>query len=130
MRRALMHISSVLLAPLAAGAQTVATPTDLLGTWGTPAECAGRLIAEGGTVRAAPVEISDRWLKQGSTVCQLLWLGAFPREGELFATARATCGEDSARSYKLDLILKGEDLHLFWNEEIANGPLHRCPRDE
>ena len=95
-----------------------------LGVWGTPIQCAGDPIRDGGTMRAAPFEITTEWLRNGDTWCALRW---FPVKGARFASTRALCGEDSAMTYRLDMLRQGESLTLIWDEALTNGPLDRCP---
>jgi len=113
----------ILMAMLAGPAQA----TDALwGRWGDARQCAGALLLPGGTVRAAPFELSPGWLRHGPTWCRLTWFPPQPRTDGLFASARALCGEDSARSYRLDAVLQGAELRLIWDETLINGPLRRC----
>lgn len=95
-----------------------------LGVWGTAAQCAGEPILKGGSKRASPFEITPDWLRNGETWCALRW---FPVQSDRYASTRALCGEDSAISYRLDMLRDGETLRLIWNEALVNGPLIRCP---
>ena len=72
-------------------------------------------------------DIRPGWLRHGGQWCRLSWFPAQPRENGLFVTSHALCGEDSNRSYRLDFDLSGEELTLIWDEQLANGPLRRCP---
>ena len=101
-------------------------PQAIYGVWGDARQCARAVILEGGTRRAAPVEISEGWLKQGPIWCRLTWFPAEPRANGLFASAQALCGEDSALGYRLDAVLAGQNLSLIWNETLINGPMRRC----
>ncbi|WP_300515937.1 hypothetical protein [Aliiroseovarius sp.] len=105
---------------------TPALADPLLGRWGTPAQCAGRPVLEGGTRLAAPFEIGPEWLRQGEVWCRLTWFDAQPQSGGLFRAARALCGEDSVRGYNLGFVLEGEALTILWDERLVNGPLRRC----
>lgn len=98
----------------------------LYGRWGQEAQCRGNLILETGTKRAAPFEIRPEWLKHSDLWCMLMWFPAQPREDGLFVSTRARCGEDSVRSYRLDMVLEDETLTLIWDEALVNGPLMRC----
>jgi len=125
MRRAFLLALAVLGAmPVFAGSLR----ESLYGTWGTEGQCRGALIVEGGTVRASPVDIDERWLAQGGIFCVLTWFGATERPGELFASAHAVCGEDSAQGYRLDFVLRRDShqMTLIWDERLFNGPLTRC----
>ncbi len=95
-----------------------------LGTWGTPHQCAGDPIIQGGTKRAAPFEITADWIRNGETWCALRW---FRVQGGDFVSTRARCGEDSAITYRLDMVLNTDRLTLIWDEALVNGPLFRCP---
>ena len=98
----------------------------LYDTWGTSDQCAGRLLLPKGTKRAAPFEIRPGWLRQGELWCKLTWFPAQTRENGLYVSTRATCGEDSARGYRLDFLLADGEMMLIWDEALANGPLARC----
>lgn len=97
------------------------------GTWGTQQQCARTAIKPGGTVLAAPFEISDEWLRQGTHWCRLNWLPVEPREDGYRARARALCGEDTVRDYALGLELSGDELTLRWGFLLSNTQLARCP---
>lgn len=97
------------------------------GTWGTPAQCAREPILSGGTVRAEPFEIDTEWLRQGAHWCRLNWFPVQRRDGRIYTSAQAQCGEDSVRGYLLRLELVNDDLYLRWGLRVANGPLARCP---
>lgn len=102
------------------------TPEPLLGIWGTAAQCSGALITPEGTFRASPFTISPSWLSQGGISCQLSWFPMQQRDNGLFVAANAICGEDSARTFRIDFLLDDQNLTLFWDETLQNGPLHRC----
>lgn len=101
-------------------------PQAIYGVWGDVRQCARAVILEGGTRRAAPVEIAEGWLKQGTIWCRLTWFPSEPRANGLFASAQALCGEDSPLGYRLDALLAGEELSLIWDEALVNGPMRRC----
>ena len=100
------------------------------GTWGSPAQCAGTSIVPGGTVAAAPIRIGPAWLTQRNTWCQLHWFDPVARADGIFITANASCGEDAARGYLLEMDLTHaagpESLTLLWDRGVQNGPLWRC----
>ena len=96
------------------------------GTWGTGTQCARALLKDGGTVLAEPFEIRPGWLRHGQLWCRLAWFPFQHRDDGAFNSARAMCGEDSVRSFRLDLSLDGEELTLIWDESLVNGPMHRC----
>lgn len=98
----------------------------LLGLWGTPAHCSGTLLAPGGTVRAEPFEVLPGALRHGALWCRLAWYPVVARGDGLFVSARAACGEDAPRGYRLDFVLTGDRLTLIWDEKLLNGPLSRC----
>ena len=98
----------------------------LFGAWGTKAQCAGDLLIEGGSVRAAPMEISEGWLKHGDIWCGLTWFPVQLRPDGVFASTSALCGEDSQRSYRVDLVLAGDELRVVWDEAWVIGPLGGC----
>ena len=97
------------------------------GTWGTVKQCARAPIKPGGTVLAAPFEISQDWLKHGRVWCRLKWFPLQPREDGFFTGAEAQCGEDSVRDYVLRMDLSGDGLTLRWDLFRSSGPLARCP---
>lgn len=97
------------------------------GTWGTEAQCAGAPIKPGGTVMAAPFEITAQWLRHGPLSCRLNWFPIETREDGVFSGAHALCGEDAVRSYFLGMRLLEGALTLRWDFPFANGPLARCP---
>lgn len=113
---------------LPASAQS--TPPDLIGLWGSEAQCAQAPLLDGGSVLAEPFDIREGWLRHGAVWCRLAWFPAQPRDGGLFASARAQCGEDSVRSYGIGFLLDGDSLTLIWDERLRNGPLSRCPKGE
>lgn len=122
-----------LRAPLALLLAVAAAPADagpeaIYGTWGSAAQCIGAPSIAGGTRRAAPVEISESWLRQGEIWCRLDWFdtGAAGVSRGYFA-ARALCGEDAARDHALGAHFDGSTLTLIWNQEWIDGPLQRCP---
>lgn len=99
----------------------------LYGTWGTAKQCARAPITPGGSVLAAPFEISPLAVRQGPVACMLKWFPIAPRENGLFTGAFAQCGEDAVRDYFLRMELSGHELTLRWGLLHANGPLTRCP---
>jgi len=105
---------------------TLALANPLEGRWGTPAQCAGQPLIEGGTRLAAPIEVGAEWLKQGEVWCRLTWFDPQPRANGLYQAARAQCGEDTVQGYNLGFVLAGEALTLLWDEALVNGPLWRC----
>lgn len=98
----------------------------LHGVWGTAKQCAGEPIKQGGTVRAAPFEIGEEWLRHGRLWCQLSWFPVEQRATGVFSGAFARCGEDAVRDYLLGMELVGDRLTLRWDVFRANGPLMRC----
>lgn len=118
----LIVLMSVQVLPAAAGERDA-----LFGTWGTQRQCDRVPIKPGGTVRAEPFAIGDKWLRQGQLWCRLDWGPVEARPDGLFAAAFAHCGEDGVRRYFLGLVLAGKDLTLRWDFPISNGPLQRCP---
>ena len=96
------------------------------GTWGTPQQCERVPLKEGGTVLAAPFEIDDTFLKQGTIWCRLAWGPVESRGTETVTSAQAQCGEDNVRHYMLGLELADEALTLRWDFPLSNGPLARC----
>jgi hypothetical protein len=98
----------------------------LMGQWGTQAQCAGALLVPDGSVRASPFEIRQGWLQHGGLWCRLIWFPTQDRPDGLFASARALCGEDAVRGYRLDMALSAGTLTLIWDEALVNGPLVRC----
>ncbi|MEO1491384.1 MAG: hypothetical protein AAFV19_04435 [Pseudomonadota bacterium] len=119
--RALL-ISLFLVAPALADERAV-----FYGTWGSPEQCRGAPIIEGGTARAAPFEIGPDWLSHGETWCRLNWFPIEARASGFFTGAFAQCGEDTIRSYMLAMDLSDGDLQLRWDFFTSNGPLARCP---
>jgi len=122
-----MHRFALILA-LLPGAGFADGHSALFGVWGTEAQCAGALLIPGGTVHAAPVEITEGWLIHGDIWCALTWFPAQTRANGAFVSTQAVCGEDSQRSYRLDMDLDGNDLTLIWDEALVNGPMGTCPR--
>ena len=102
------------------------TPPRLLGSWGTEAQCNRLLHTPRGTVRAEPFRVSDGWLAHGALWCRLTFFPAQPRPDGLYATARASCGEDNVQTHMLAFDLAKGTLTLIWNESLINGPLARC----
>jgi len=104
----------------------------LVGTWGDAAQCAREYIQEGGTVRAAPYEISAGWLRQGDFWCRLAWFPPQDRPGGLYAVAMAQCGEDAVRNWQIGFSLRtaegGDTLLILWGESLISAPLSRCDR--
>lgn len=102
----------------------------IAGSWGTQKQCAQKPIKQDGTQRASPFEISAVWLRHGDFWCQLSWFEPSVRENSLFVVARASCGEDAHRGYSIGFLLERgdpiEELTLFWDEALINGPLHKC----
>lgn len=121
-----MHIATLSVV-VAAAAAAAAEHREFFGTWGTPKQCARQPIKPGGTVLAAPIEISRGWLKQGQLWCGLKWGPVANRADGVFTAAHAQCGEDSQRAYFLGLTLTGDQLRLRWTLTHANGSLRRCP---
>lgn len=117
---------ALLALPGLAGAVDADERAAFYGVWGTPKQCAREPIKPGGTVIAQPFEISADGLRQGQFGCHLRWGPIERREDGLFTVANAQCGEDSARSYLLGLVLSGKDLTLRWDFPVSNGPLRRC----
>ncbi len=97
------------------------------GTWGTPEQCKRLPLKSGGTVLASPFEIEKRWLKQGSLWCSLNWGPVEKRQGNLYSSAHAQCGEDAVRNYFLGMKLSDNKLTLRWHFPKSNGPLAQCP---
>lgn len=97
------------------------------GTWGTAKQCSRAPVKPGGTVLAAPFEISPEWLRQGQIWCRLSWFPIEPRGDGFFSGARAQCGEDTVRDYMLGVELSGGELTLRWDFPLSSGPLARCP---
>lgn len=119
---------ALLIAVLAVAAPAVAGEREAFyGTWGTAAQCARAPLAPGGTVAAAPFEISSLWLRHGRLWCRLNWFPVARRSDGLFSGAFAQCGEDSVRGYLLGMRLVDGDLTLRWGVPVSNGPLARCP---
>ena len=118
----------VLLLPL--GEADAAGVSALEGTWGNARACHRDLIVPDGTVRASPFVIAKGWLRHGSVWCGLTWEAVQDRSNGFFATARARCGEDSQRGYRLDFALRQDggtaEMTLIWDETLLNGPLRRC----
>lgn len=110
-------------APLGAVAQEPA----LLGTWGTQAQCTRQTILPGGSVRAAPYEISEGWLRHGTFWCRLSWFPAQERPRGVYASVVALCGEDAVRTHTLAFVLEGGILRMAWNESLLSPPMQRCP---
>ncbi len=102
----------------------------LFGTWGNDQQCAGEMIKEGGTLRAKPFILGPEWLKHGAAWCRLDWFPAQTQPSRIFVAARALCGEDAARPYGLAFLYEVQDgieqMTLFWDEVLVNGPLPRC----
>jgi hypothetical protein len=125
-----MRLTAAAGLALLAWCATARAETRFHGVWGTARQCAGDLVQPGGTLRAAPVQITEGWLKQGRTWCALSWFPAQPRAGGLFAGATALCGEDTQRRHTLGLAYGTahgtETLTLVWNDSLVNGPLRRC----
>ncbi|WP_152912342.1 hypothetical protein [Candidatus Rhodobacter oscarellae] len=99
----------------------------LYGIWGTPKQCAGEMLKEGGTVPAQPFEIRPGWLRHGQLWCRLIWFPVEKRENGIFTGARALCGEDALRGYRLGFALADDALKIRWTFRVVNGPLRRCP---
>jgi len=98
------------------------------GTWGTPEQCAGDPIKDGGTILATPFEIDRLFLKQGQLWCALKWGPVEKSERGRFTVAQAICGEDAVRSYLLGLRLEDDQLSLRWEIGRSNAALERCAR--
>ncbi|MEM6546996.1 MAG: hypothetical protein AAF713_04560 [Pseudomonadota bacterium] len=96
------------------------------GTWGTPEQCDRTPIKPGGTVLAAPFEISSEWMRHGPVWCRLTWFPIQSREDGAFTGAHAQCGEDAVRGYILGMELSGAALSLRWDFLLSNGPFTRC----
>ena len=122
-----MKFLALLAVLTASSAQSGDIRAPIYGLWGTDAQCQAALISPTGTRRAVPFELRPGWLRQGDMWCRLSWFPTTPRATGLFAPARALCGEDSARGYRLDIVLSDETIMLIWDESLTNGPLHRCP---
>lgn len=100
----------------------------VLGLWGTSAQCQELPILTGGTLRAAPFDVSLDWLNQRDLWCRLTWFPSQDNGPSLYTRAQAICGEDGNRGYWLSFVYeKSTDaLTLFWDETLKNGPLARC----
>ncbi|MEM7257214.1 MAG: hypothetical protein AAF404_07480, partial [Pseudomonadota bacterium] len=98
----------------------------LIGEWGTEQQCAGELITARGSVRAAPFKIQADWISHGDVWCRLTWVRAGDTADGFIAEARALCGEDDLRDYRIDFTLTDNKLWLRWNLQIENGPLRQC----
>lgn len=99
---------------------------EFFGTWGTARQCSGEPIKPGGTVLAAPFEITYGWIKHRQLWCRLSWYPVEQRENGIFTAADAICGEDTPRSYLLRMDRSGDQLTLRWSLTRSNGPLTRC----
>ena len=108
-------------------APAAADRAKFFGVWGTTQQCARDFIKPGGSVRAAPYEISEDWLKDGRVWCQLRWFPVEQRGAATFTGAHARCGEDAVRGYLLGMTLEGGALTLRWDVFRATPPLRRCP---
>lgn len=113
----------IVLAPPAAADDPRAA---FYGIWGDAKQCAREPIIDGGSVRAAPFEIEEQWLRQGRIWCRITWLPVERRDGGAFTAAQAHCGEDSVQGYLIGMALQDETLTLRWDFPLI-GPLSRCP---
>jgi len=117
-----LFLALILIAPLS----TAQDLQSLQGLWGTPKQCAGALITETGTKRAAPFDIRQDWLGHGDVWCRLNWISVQLSENGVMAFANAVCSEDMERDYKIGFELSDETLTISWNFEFQNGPIRRC----
>lgn len=101
---------------------------ELFDTWGNIAQCSRQPLIEGGSLLAAPFEISENWLKQRDLWCALTWFPTTNSATGSYTRVRALCGEDSQRGYWLSLVYarSNDQLTLIWDETLENGPLNRC----
>jgi hypothetical protein len=99
-------------------------------TWGDDMQCAGAPLQPGGTVMAAPFELTPGWLVQRGLWCRLTWFPVEAGRDEVRSGAYAQCGEDSVRDYILGMRLEDDRLTLHWDFLTSNGPLRRCETDQ
>jgi len=102
----------------------------LYGLWGTETQCSRGLITLTGSKRAAPFEITTDWLGHGEVWCRLSWFTVVESENNVFASARALCGEDTVQNFRVSFNLEGEELTIGWNDLLFNGPFMRCIVDK
>ena len=122
------YVTFLTLSILATAPADADERNEFYGVWGTAQQCAGVPIKPGGTVLAAPFEISAEWHKQGEHWCQLNWFPIEKRDEGLFSGAHARCGEDAIRAYFLGMEVEGGELTLRWDVFRSNGPMMRCER--
>ncbi len=97
-------------------------PAALLGTWGTPAQCAARGTGE----PPFAYRIDREWLEQAGIYCYLSWQASFAREAGSQTHALAQCGEDTLREYRLVLWLDDAALRIRWSASYTTPELRRC----
>jgi len=96
------------------------------GQWGTESQCSRQAIIPNGTKLAAPFDIQPDWLGHGDTWCRIRWGTTTKTSNGLVAVAHALCGEDTTRSYNIQIRLAGTELTLIWNLWHKNESLMRC----
>ena len=105
---------------------TAAAPSELLGTWGTAAQC-GELAAGGSdNPGLMPYQISADWIRQGFLYCSMSWRGETRIDGEPRYFADASCGEDDLRDYRLTLELRDNRLKIRWSDDFTTAALEAC----
>ena len=97
----------------------IAAPGELLGTWGTAAQCA--------TDEApSPYRIEPEWIEQNGIYCYLAWQAHHGDDGRSETLALAQCGEDSLREYRVFLLLDADRLRIRWSDSFTTPALARC----
>lgn len=101
-------------------------PDSLLGTWGTGTQCDAHRAGDTSSPSLLPYEITQEWIRQGFIYCYLSWNGHEKGNDAVTAYARAQCGEDNLRDYRLRLRHSAGRLQIRWSEDFTTAKLQHC----